>query len=750
MEDNPDHAEMVRVMLAHARGPRWGVTAVETLAEAKAWLKQNKADVVLLDLNLPDSRGPHTAGLLCREYPELPVVIFTSLTDESVSLDAMEQGAQDYLIKGQFEGVLLGRTLRLAIERKRAELAHARLAAIVDSSDDAIIGASLDGVILDWNVGAVKVYGYAVAEAVGRSMDILANPDRPHEIREIVTRVRRGEHIEPVETALRRKDGRLLDVSLAASPVRDPADRLSGVSVIARDITDLKRSRETLQEREERFRLLFELNPQPMWVFDWESRRFLEINEAAVRHYGYSRQEFVGMRLSDIFASDEVARLDKHLEGQRLASFHTTTWRQVKKDGSVIDVEATGQDMSFAGRRARLVVVHDVTERNQLQAQLLQSQKMEAIGRLAGGIAHDFNNLLGVITGYMALLKRDLPEGRCQRRAEEVVKAADRATSLTHQLLAFSRKQVLQAKVLNLNGVVGHMETMLRRLVGEDVQVGTVFDEGLGQVRADPSQIEQVLLNLVVNARDAMPQGGRLLIETANVDLDGSYEATHCDVESGRYVMLAVSDTGVGMTPEVTARIFEPFFTTKESGKGTGLGLATVYGIVKQSGGQIFVYSERGHGTTFKVYFRRTDSPSDALGAVDERPAAGGTETILLVEDDGSLRDVIREMLEEKGYTVLPAASASQALAIAEQAQRPIDLLLTDMVMPQQSGRALAERILRSRKATKVVYMSGYTDEKVMQDGALGAGDPFVEKPFSEESLLRKVRTALDTPSVSS
>ena len=631
IEDNADHAEMVRVMLAHARGPRWTVASADTLAEARAWLERNHADVVLLDLNLPDSQGPVTARLLCGERPGLPVVVCTSLTDEAVAFEAMHNGAQDHLVKGEFEGALLSRTLRLAIERKRS-----------------------------------------------------------------------------------------------------------------RDVTEVLRSREALQERERTFRLLFEQNPQPMWVFDWETTRFLEVNEAAVEHYGYSREEFLGMSLADIRPREDLPLLEAHLGGPPSGPSARGTWRHLTKDGRVIEVEVTGHDIEFAGRPSRLIVSHDVTHRNQIQAQQVQSQKMEAIGRLAGGIAHDFNNLLGVITGYVGLLMRDLPEGRPRHRAAEVIKAADRASALTRQLLTFSRTQVSQPRVLDLNAVVAEMGEMLRRLVGEDVQLVTRCGQDLGRVRADPSQVEQVLLNLVVNARDAMPQGGRLLVETANLDLDAPYAATHAAVPAGRYVMLAASDTGTGMTPDVVARIFEPFFTTKASGKGTGLGLATVYGIVKQSGGQIFVYSEPGHGTTFKVYLPRIDGPADAAASGQATAARGGHETVLLVEDDGSLRDVIREMLQEKGYTVLAAPNVAQALEIGGRVGSPVDLVLTDMVLPDRSGRALADELRRKAPSTKVVFMSGYTDDKVTQDGALLPGQHFIEKPFDQESLVRKVRAVLD------
>jgi PAS domain S-box-containing protein len=446
IEDTPDHAELIWVMLAHARGPRWTSTTVGTLSEARAWLRENHADVALLDLNLPDSRGPQTAGLLCREYPELPVVIYTSLTDESVALAALQQGAQEHLVKGQFEGALLSRTLRLAVERKRAELAQARLAAIVENSSDAIIGATLYGIIVAWNAGATSVYGCSAADAVGRSIEILVQPERPEEMRSILHRLRRGEHVDSFETKILRKDGRALDILLTVSPVRDAAGRVNGVSAIARDITEVKRAREELREREEEFRLLFQRNPQPMWVSDAETGSFLEVNEAAVEHYGYSRDEFLGLRIEDIRPPQDAQGPGNAL-AEGTPSFRTANWRHVKRDGQVIDVEVTGHDISFGGRRACLVVTQDVTERNHLRAQRLQSQQMEAVGRRAGSLAHDLNNVLGVITGYTALLKKGLKDARAQARADEVLKAAERASALTRELLALSGQDVLPPKV---------------------------------------------------------------------------------------------------------------------------------------------------------------------------------------------------------------------------------------------------------------------------------------------------------------
>jgi two-component system, cell cycle sensor histidine kinase and response regulator CckA len=388
-----------------------------------------------------------------------------------------------------------------------------------------------------------------------------------------------------------------------------------------------------------------------------------------------------------------------------------------------------------------------ISEREGSDDQARQSQKVEAIGRLAGGIAHDFNNLLGVIGGYADLLLRELDEAHPSRpRAVQIRRAADKAAALTRQLLAFSRKQVLQPKVLDVGAVVAGLEEMLRRLIGEDIEVVVVNQDGLGHVRADPGQLEQVLMNLAANARDAMPWGGTLTIETANVDLDRLYAAQHRGVRPGPYVMLAISDTGTGMDAATLERVFEPFFTTKELGRGTGLGLATVYGIVKQSEGYIWAYSEPGQGATFKIYLPRAGEPArDAPAAAPALDVPCGSERVLVVEDEEALRSLVVEMLTCQGYEVGPAVSPARALDAAA-GDVPFDLLVTDLVMPGMSGRELAGRITADCPGLRVLFMSGYTDDVVMRRGLIEARMAFLQKPFSLEALARRVREVLDSP----
>ncbi|HKZ04213.1 MAG TPA: ATP-binding protein [Methylomirabilota bacterium] len=424
--------------------------------------------------------------------------------------------------------------------------------------------------------------------------------------------------------------------------------------------------------------------------------------------------------------------------------------------GQIVEVAVAASPLygDDGERIGHIIVARDITERKRaeseraiLEAQLRQSQKMEAVGRLAGGVAHDFNNVLTVIAGRSQFLRVQMRDGDpLIRHVDLITQGAERAAKLTAQLLAFSRRQVLQPKVLDLNAVVAGVVDMLHRLIGENIELVTVPGRELGHVLADPGQIEQVLLNLVVNARDAMPSGGRLSIATANVDRDESMVRNRMGAKAGRFVMLSVSDTGVGMSEETKARLFEPFFTTKGPGVGTGLGLATVYGIVKQSGGDIWAYSELGRGTSFKVYLPRVDKPAEIVERVENGDVRGGSERILLVEDENDLRDLALEVLEVHGYRVLVAADPVEAERLSGQHREAIDLLLTDVIMPHMSGRELAERLLSKRPSMRVLYTSGYTDDALAQHGVLGNEIFFLQKPYSPDGLARKVREVLDTP----
>ncbi len=504
---------------------------------------------------------------------------------------------------------------------QEAQARAQRLAALVASSEDAIIGNDLNGVITDWNTGAEHLFGYCAEEAIGKNCSLLFLQESDGEIAQAESRLRRGKVVPPYEAVRRTKDGTEIPVSVRASLIKE-GEKIIGLSSINRDL----RSTRGLQE------------------------------------------------------------------------------------------------------------------------QLRQAQKMEAIGQLAGGVAHDFNNLLTVINSYSETMCGALPPNDpLAVPAQEIRKAGERAATLTRQLLAFSRKQVLESKAVNLNETVEKAGKMLRRLIGEDVRLTTVLAPTLAQVKVDPGQMEQVLMNLAVNARDAMPRGGKLTIETANVEIDEASATSQVEIGPGRYVLLAVSDTGLGMDRQTQERIFEPFFTTKGVGKGTGLGLAVVHGIVKQSGGRISVYSEPGHGTTFKIYL-----PAIAVVRKAGRSYQGcatvprGTETVLLVEDEEAVRKVSCMALREAGYTVLEAGHGVEALRVAAETSGPIDLLVSDVVMPRMGGPQLAERLTAERPGLKVLYVSGYTDDAVVRHGILHEELAFLQKPFTPGALARKVREVLE------
>jgi PAS domain S-box-containing protein len=525
------------------------------------------------------------------------------------------------------------------------------------------------------------------------------------------------------------------------------------------EVAERKLAEDELARQRSFLNQVINLNPNFIFAKDREGR-FTLVNEAVAEAYGTPVEKLLGKRDADFnpnreeveqFRRDDLEVLDTLQEkfipeevmtdaGGQVRWLQTIKRPIVSPDGTANQILGIATDIT-ARKQAEEAL-------RQSEEQLRQAQKMEAVGKLAGGVAHDFNNLLTVINGHIDLSLRRLgQDDPLYRKLETIREAGERAASLTRQLLAFSRKQIMQPKVLNLNHVIFETNKMLQRLIGEDIHLFTGLMPDLGKVKADPGQIEQVLMNLSVNARDAMPKGGKLTIETANVYIDEEYANRHLSVGPGWYVMLAVSDTGCGMDAQTRERIFEPFFTTKEVGKGTGLGLSTVYGIVKQSGGNIWVYSEIGSGTTFKIYLPCVDRPTEeSQASTDAVKAPVGTETVLLVEDEEMVRSMTREILQESGYQVLEAKHGHEALLVAERHHGPIHLMLSDVVMPQMSGRELAERLSPRRKEMKVLYMSGYTDDAIVHQGVLDEGMAFIEKPFTPNALAHKLREVLSAP----
>jgi len=527
------------------------------------------------------------------------------------------------------------------------------------------------------------------------------------------------------------------EVTMAVHVQRVIAFGLLGGAIVA-----IAYSRRAKFDAVQQYRLLFEQHPLPMWLFDEDSLAFITVNDAAINSYGYTAEDFARLSLLDLLPAQDLADFEKRpWSGQ---PEHSMTARHRTKDGRIIGVFIRSRPVPVEGRRVRLVLVEDVTERRLLEVQLQQAQKMDAVGQLAGGIAHDFNNLLTAIQGYATLLSDSFQIGDGRRNdVREINRAAERAAELTRQLLAFSRKQMFELRVLTVSAVVDEMAPMLRRLVDETIEV-TTTSRARGRVKADPAQLQQVLLNLVMNARDAMAGGrGRITVETSDLTLDGTYAQHHAATPAGPYVMLAVSDTGHGMDAATQARIFEPFFTTKPQGRGTGLGLATVYGIVKQSGGHVWVYSEVGCGTTFKIYL-------PATGEIAEVPSEGGSPVpphsaarVLLLEDEDGVRRLVTKVLERRGYVVHATGDPAEALALAERRDVKIDLLLTDVVLPGMSGRAVADAVETLQPACRILFMSGYTDDAVVRHGVLHAEARFLQKPFRADALVQKVAEAL-------
>jgi len=621
------------------------------------------------------------------------------------------------------------------------------LATLIEASPLAIVTFDPEGVVTMWNPAAERIFGWSENEALGSRLPFVP-ADKQEEFLALRRRALLGEVFTEPELHRRRADGSPIVVSVSTSPLRRPDGTIYGIMSILTDVTEAR----AVEESRARLTMAVEQAGESIVVTD--TRGAIQyVNPAFERITGYDRMEVIGQN-PRILKSGRQDPASYKVLWQTLLSGEV--WRGTflnrRKDGTLYEEDAVISPVRDpSGRVVNYVAVkRDVSDVRRMEEQLRQSQKMEAVGRLAGGVAHDFNNLLTAISGYSDLLLHRLPEYSTLRRdVEEIRKAGDRAAALTHQLLAFSRRQVLQPKVLDLNAVVTNMEQMLRRLVGENIALSTDLSPSLSRVKVDPGQIEQVIVNLALNARDAMPDGGRLTIATADAELSPAYAVAHPEVRPGPHVLLSMADTGHGMDDETQAHLFEPFFTTKDRGKGTGLGLATVYGIVQQSGGHIRVNSGADRGSTFLIYLPRVEVAEDGEQCPVPPPLlrpSPGSETVLLAEDEEGVRRYAREILAGNGYKVLEAGNGREALLLSEAHRGEIHLLLTDVEMPKMSGRELTERIRPQRPDLRILYMSGYTDDAILRDGVLGDGAPFLQKPFTSEVLARKVREVLDSP----
>jgi two-component system cell cycle sensor histidine kinase/response regulator CckA len=631
-------------------------------------------------------------------------------------------------------------TLRKQAEEVLRESEERYHAFFEQAADSIVLVDASTGELVEFNDRAHEMLGYGREEFAKLKLADLEAIESVEEVAEHVEKIV-TEGADSFETKQRTKGGQIRDVHVSARAIHIRGRTF--LQAIWRDITDRKRAEEALRLTQ------FSIDRTADLAF-WTGPdgRFVYVNDSACRSLGYSRQELLSMAVHDVdpdFPPEVWADHWGMLKQQGVLSFES---RHRRKDGRVFPVHVTLNYGEFGGKEYNFAFTRDITEIRQKEEELRQAQKAEAIGRLAGGIAHDFNNQLTVIQGYCDLLLARGAEGSSSRdELQEIRDAAERAHRLTDQLLAFSRKQMLNARVTNLNDILLEMEDPLSRMIGEDIRLSIIPEPSLGNVRVDRSQVEQAVINMAVNARDAMPDGGGLTIETANVELGAQYVRRHPEATAGEYVMLAVSDTGQGMDDGTMGQIFEPFFTTKEVGKGTGLGLSMVYGFVRQSGGSIQVYSEPGVGTTLKVYLPRVHEPEEEpLRAPPAGPSPKGTETILVAEDDRAVRQLILRTLRDRGYAVLGASDAAEALSITDSHEGKIHLLLTDVVMPSMNGPELAARLRRSRPGVAVLYVSGHARDAIVHRGGVDEGVYLLPKPFNSGDLARMVRRVLDRP----
>ncbi|WP_426527328.1 PAS domain S-box protein [Bradyrhizobium sp. McL0615] len=639
---------------------------------------------------------------------------------------------------------LLGTFRREAASERRLRTERESLfGAVIESSSDAIITKLLDGTITGWNGAAERLFGFTAAAAIGKSINIIVPPDRRDELRNIVERISRGEPIEHYETSRVREDGSTVDVSLSISPIRSASGKIVGISKAARDITENKRTQHALSQEIEERRRIFDSSNDLILVTD-TAGNFIQVSPSVTAILGYQPSDMIGHSAVEFIHPDDLQHTRREMRaarrGQSKRNFET---RYVNKEGKAVALNWTGT-WSEPVRR-HFFIGRDLTEKQAAEAQLRHAQKMDAVGQLTGGVAHDFNNILTVITGTIGILEEAVADQpQLAAIAKLIDEAAERGANLTKHLLAFARKQPLQPVEVDVNALVLEAAKLLNPTLGENIEITPLLAEDAWTALADPNLLMTAVLNLAINARDAMPNGGKLALETSNIFLDENYAGMHSEVAAGNYVMIAVSDTGSGIPPALLERVFEPFFTTKEVGRGTGLGLSMVFGFVKQSGGHVKIYSEQGHGTSVKIYLpRATGLQQTAAEALVSATIEGGHETVLVVEDDALVRRYVMTQIESLGYSTLEAANASDALRFIDEIPG-IDLLFTDVIMPGiMNGRQLVDEALKRRPALKTLYTSGYTENAIVHHGRLDSGVLLLAKPYRKSELARMIRLAL-------
>ena len=754
VEDNPGDARLLSEMLNESGAHNIELMHRESMGEAEKHLASGTVDVVLLDLGLPDAQGLEAVRRARAAAPDVPLLVLTGLDDESLAARALRDGAQDYLVKGRIEAHELVRAVRYAIERKHGEEAlrerESRYRALAEGSPLAILVNRGDKVVLA-NSACLKLFGASSPkDLLGKSVLELFHPDSQALVRD---RIRDGGDTLPlVEVRIVRLDGTPVDVEATSSPFSHFGENAN--QVVLGDISVRKAAENHLAQMEARYRGLLEAAPDAMVVVNGAGEIVL-LNLQAEKQFGYHRDELVGQQVTNIIPKGFAERIiadDLRSAADALAQQIGTGIELVgrRKNATEFPIELMLSPLETSEGILVTAAVRDISVRKLSEGQLLQTEKLESIGRLAGGIAHDFNNMLFVIHGYAELLTADLaPTNRAYldpdsalRSVEEISHAAQRAAALTGQLLAFSHQQIITLDALDLNAAVLGIKQMVSQLIGENIRLVVQLADDAGHIRGDAGQLDQILVNLVVNARDAMPDGGTVTIETANAVVDEPYAILHFDVKPGSYVLLSVTDTGIGMDRSTREHIFEPFFTTKGLGKGTGLGLATTYGIVRQAGGHIWVYSEPGIGSSFKIFFPRVD----ATAIADRAPVAPlipvGTGMVLVVEDERLVRDMTTMLLTRSGYRVVAVADGAAAMARLARADEPIDALVTDVIMPNMSGIELAQWTMDRYPRVGVVLLSGYTAETLNIEQVTARGATFVAKPVTSAQLLAAVQQA--------